>query len=232
MATLRRQENLWPILWTGVVVFLVVIISLEHFFGQPGEGDIARAPAKVVEAKLLPDFSLPREVDSASDTAARPLFVPTRRPAPPVAVAAATEMKRGQFTLTGVTVTPDVSFVFLKEAGTGKTRSVKKGTEVNGMTLETVEPRRAVLKLGEETEILSLNVGVPPPVATPPVSTAGVNRTAAPPGTKGADAAVPGSAVLPGPLPSGLTIPGWPATPANGATNDAIRRQRTLRPTP
>jgi hypothetical protein len=222
MAILKRQEHLWPVLWAGMVILLVAIISLEYFFGQPGEGEAARAPAKIVEAKLLPDFSLPAEGELAPETAARPLFVPTRRPAPPVAVAAAAEMKRGQFTLTGVTVAPDASFAFLKEVATGKTRSIKQGAQVNGMTVDTIEARRIVLKQGEETEVLSLYIGVPPPPVAPPAQGGFPTPAGAPPGAP------------PAPPPN-LTIPGFPAVPVNprsaadagkGTRQSVIRHQQ------
>jgi general secretion pathway protein N len=121
MAILRKPEYFWPALWVGIAAALVVVIALEYQFGAVTVGDGQRAPAKVIEAKLLPAFALTPETQSAPETVGRPLFVPTRRPAPAAATAAVQTMKRGQFVLTGVTVTPELSFAFLKEVANGKT---------------------------------------------------------------------------------------------------------------
>lgn len=208
MPLLDRPERLWPAFWTTIVVLLVGVIALEHFFGGVDAGEGARVPAKVVEAKLLPAFTLPPEAQVAPETTARPLFVPTRRPAPPAAAAAASTMKRGQFVLTGVTVTPDAAFAFLREVAGGKTKSVRKGEKVNELTVETVEPRRVVLRQGEETEELALNIQVPARVATAPVPSAGVPPA---PGTMPpAEAAVAAAKAAAG---AGTLPPGFPGAP-------------------
>ena len=203
MTILRKPEHLWPAVWIGVVLALVAVIAAEVEFGRVRVGEGPRAPAKLVEAKLLPAFTLAPEGQSAPETVARPLFVPTRRPSPPAPTAAASAMKRGQFVLTGVTVTPDAAFAFLKDVASGKTQSARKGAQVGGMSIDVVEPRRVVLRQGEEIEELSLLVQVPGRVAAAAAPSAGVPPAPGMPAAPG----VPG-ARAPTVLPSGIAVPG------------------------
>ena len=161
MASLRRPEFFWPLLWGALAFVLVVLLAAEYEFGKVDAGTGPRTPAKVVEARLIPPFALAPEAQVAPETAARPIFVPARRLSPPAATASAPVMRKGQFVLTGITVTPEASYVFLRESSTGKTKSVRRGEMVNGITIDVVEPRRAVLRQGEETEDLVLNIQVP-----------------------------------------------------------------------
>lgn len=234
MAILRKPEHFWPTLWIAVLVALAAIVALEHFFGGVTAGTGPRAPAKVVEARLLPPFALPPEPATPAETVAKPLFVPTRRPSPPVATAGTPVMRKGQFVLTGVTIVPDASFAFLRETASGKTLSVRKGNMVNGITVDVVEPRRVVLRMGEETEELALNIQVPARVATAPAPSQGVPpapgsaSAAATPGfagqAPGAPPAQPGApaAVMPAAPPG---APGaTPATPSSQAPVSQRRR--------
>ncbi len=227
MGLLRKPGYLWPALWGAVVVAMGAVLYAEYEFGKVQAGTGPRAPAKVAEARVLPAFALPPEAQAAPETVARPLFVPTRRPSPPAAVAAVPVMRKSQFVLTGVTVTPELSFAFLKEVATGKTQSVKKGGQVNGITVEAVEARRVVLKQGEETEELPLNIQVPARVAAAPAATGAVppapGATAVPGAAPGAaPRAVPGidgTAVPPRPVPGAPpaapgSLPGAAAAPA------------------
>jgi general secretion pathway protein N len=187
MDALRKPEFFWPAVWGAVAAALVLVLVLEHDFGKVDIDSGAKAPAKVADAKLLPPYTLAPEAQAAPETVARPLFVPSRRPSPPAAAAAVAQMRKGQFVLTGITITPEMSFAYLKEVANGKTQSVKRGAAVNGITVDVVEARRVVLKLGDEVEELSLATQVPPRVATAPAM----------PGAPGA----PGQSVGPGPLP-------------------------------
>jgi hypothetical protein len=218
MATLRKPEHFWPALWAVVVLAFLAIIALEHFFGRVELGNDPRGAAKIVEARLLPAFRMPPEAQLAPETVARPLFAPGRRPAPPAATSGVPTMRKGQFVLTGVTVTPDEAFAFLKEVATGKTQSVKKGTQVNGITMDTIEPRRVVLKQGEETEELALNIQVPARVAAAAPAPAGSVPPApgSAPAAQGAAATAPRppGSVPPGPAPAaptGVVPPGMAA---------------------
>ena len=67
-------------------------------------------------------------------------------------------MQKGQFILLGVTIARDVSIALLKEKSTGKTHRVKKGKEVNGITLEKVEAEKVTLTQSDESEELTLKI--------------------------------------------------------------------------
>jgi len=219
MAMLRKSEHFWPALWAAVVVTLGAVIAAEHFLGSVEIGEGPRAPAKIAEAKLLPAFTLPPEGQSATETVTRPLFVPTRRLSPPAATAAAATMKKGQFVLTGVTVVPEASYVFLKDVASGKTQSVKKGSMVNGITVETVEPRRVVLRQGDETEDLPLNIQVPARVVAAPSPSGAVPQ---PPGAAPVPVATPSIPSLEG-RPGGLAPPSAAARPLAPPDQPAAR---------
>ena len=94
---------------------------------------------------LLPEYAIDGGVGSRRETVERPAFVPTRRPAPPPA--STTEppkpkLQRGQFLLTGTAVVDNTAIAFLREASTGKSRTVRKGDTINGMTVTEVVPDR------------------------------------------------------------------------------------------
>ena len=209
MDALRKPEYFWPTVWGVAAAALVIVLVLEHDFGTVEIDNGARAPAKIADAKLLPPYALAPEAEAAPETVARPLFVPTRRPSPPAAVAAAATMRKGQFVLTGVTITPEMSFAYLKEVANGKTQSIKRGAEVNGITVDVVEGRRVVLKQGDEVEELALAIQVPP-------------RTANTPGQPPALPQPPSSGPMP--PPGGVPmVPGTflPAVPNVSATQNA-----------
>ena len=211
MDALRKPEFFWPAVWGVAAAALVIVLVLEHDFGTVEIDNGARAPAKIADAKLLPPYALAPEAEAAPETVARPLFVPTRRPSPPAAVAAAATMKKGQFVLTGVMVTPEMSFAYLKEVANGKTQSVKRGTAVNGITVDLVEGRRVVLKQGDEVEELALAIQVPSRIANVPGQ---------PPPQPGLPPASSGPMPPPGGVPM---VPGTfqPAVPNVSATQNA-----------
>ena len=208
MSAMGKGGNFWVALWGGAAATLAVVIGVEHQLGSEDTAVTPRAPAKVADARMIPPFSLAAADQVAPETAARPLFTPTRRPAPAQATVQPT-MRKGQFLLTGVTVSQEASFAFLREIATGKTKSVRKGAEVNGLRVDAVEPRRVVLRQGDETEDLLLAIQSPPKSATPPPPAPGA---AGAPGVPGGvpNLYAPGGVPLPG-APGGPPMPGTPA---------------------
>ena len=197
----------------------------------------------------LPGFALPSLENAFKETADRPLFTPTRRPTAGNLAANAPVMKKGQFKLSGTSVSNDLTVAFLFETATGKTVRITKGKEINGMTLDVVEAGRVVLKLGEETEELTLRTAASPPApvkvaapappvavpaapaSVPPVTGANVSAASPPPVRP---AAVPPNALVPAPgssqlpgfvLPSAV-VPDATAAPAAEPLNAAQRRRR------
>ncbi len=137
----------------------------------------------------LPVFSLPALDSGFKETGERPLFTSSRRPAAVNLAANVPAMKKGQFKLNGTSVSNDLALAFLFETATGKTVRITKGKEINGMTLETVEANRIVLKQGEETEELTLRTAASPPAPPKP----------------------------PVPVPAAPGAPGMPPMPGNAA---------------
>jgi hypothetical protein len=149
----------------------------------------AALPAPVAVA-LLPEYRIDGGLQARQQTVERPVFVPTRRPAPPpLPVAQETakpRMQKGQFVLTGTAVVDQKSIAFLREAAGGKARSVRVGETVNGLTVADVKPDRVRLTLGDESEDLVLAVAKGPRTTVQPVAQASgavVGATALPAAT-------------------------------------------------
>lgn len=143
--------------------------------GGRSAGSNAKTPS--LETKVLPRFALAPLSPTGSgyrETVERPLFIPTRRPAP-AGNSAQMAMKKGQFRLAGTTVSEQVSVAYLFETGTNKTHRVNKGADINGMTVESVFANRVVLKQGDETEELSLRTASSPRLPPPPQQVAGAS---------------------------------------------------------
>jgi hypothetical protein len=114
-----------------------------------------------VEMRVLPDFSLPKPDKKYLETLSRPLFVPSRRPAPPPPPPPPPPkptMKKGQFQLMGVVVAPNRSFAMLKEIASGKTKSVELGQQINGIRVDIIREDRVELTQYEDREQLTLKV--------------------------------------------------------------------------
>lgn len=177
-----------------------------------------------LDARALPGFRLPPIDPQFKETTERPLFTPTRRPAPPGNATPQQAMRKGQYKLAGTVVNGEVSVAFLLESSTNKTVRVALGTEVGGMKLASVSPTSVVLRLGDETEELSLRSSVSPKAPPQAVAAVAPPGGAAPPGgfpQPGGNVLMPGVAFgaapgMPGgpPLPAG--IPGIPAATSGG----------------
>src|SRR4051812_1976423 len=101
MANLFRQNPLAFAL-AALASALVVVIAFEAAFNiwPSVTAPAPKAPA-VSEVKILPPLAAVVPDQAYPETAARPLFTPTRRPAP-AAPAVAGTMQKGQYILTGV----------------------------------------------------------------------------------------------------------------------------------
>ncbi len=204
-----------------------------------------------LDTRVLPQFALVPLFPSGSgyrETVERPLFIPTRRPAP-VGNTTQMAMKKGQFRLAGTTVSEQMSVAYLFETSTNKTLRVNRGAEVNGITVESVSANRVVLKQGDETEELFLRTSSspkpppPPPVAAAPGQPGGQTPgqapgtsgnvlqagqapapmppampSFAPPGVNVQAGLPPGAAVGAPPMPTGMSA-GGPLIPGGQAPN-------------
>ena len=168
-----------------LAALLAAALALEIALGGRVAADSAPRRAVPGEAKLLPPLAQVSPEQAYAETAARPLFVPTRRPAPEVAVAAAPAFQRGQFTLQGVIVAGVTRTALLREKANGKIHRLETGKEVNGVKVLQIDPAVVTIGMGEEREVLPLTVqraGPPgaPGAAPPPFATAGQGPFAVP----------------------------------------------------
>ncbi len=161
-----------------------------------------------LDSKILPAYSLAPMTAHYKETVERPLFIPTRRPAP-ASTASLTTMKKGQFKLAGTTVGAEVSVAYLYEAATNKTHRVNMGSDINGINVATVEATKVVLQLGDDREELSLRTSTSPKPLPPHVA------ASAAPGQPGQ----PGQFNQPRAMdPMGGPIPGNAAVAGSGSS--------------
>ncbi len=190
-----------------VAALLVVVIAVEAGLGMglwPAETLSGRKPGPAAETKLVPPLAAINPDQAFAETTARPLFTPTRRPAPAAPVAA-NVMVKGQYTLQGVIATGDLRIALLREKASGRVHRLEKGKELNGITLAAVENDKVTLSQGGDQETLSLTVQKGPAVAAAPA-------TAPPPPSAGPFGPAPGTA--PAPQPGQPSAPGAVGTPA------------------
>jgi hypothetical protein len=161
--------------WLAALGAVAALIGWETDWGRgltraPVVPDVA-APAPVTLA-LLPDYRVEDDAASRQQTVERPVFVPTRRPAPPAVPAgqeaAKPRMQKGQFVLTGTAVVEQKSIAFLRESAGGKSRSVRVGETINGLLVAEVRPDRVRLTMGDDSEELVLKVAAGPRTTTQP----------------------------------------------------------------
>ncbi|HZZ94536.1 MAG TPA: hypothetical protein VFE23_18375 [Usitatibacter sp.] len=122
------------------------------------------------EAKLLPPPAPVQAEQQYPEFAARPLWTPTRRPAP--AAAAPSTYTPGQYVLLGVIVAGNTRTAMLREKSSGKLHRVEAGKQLNGITVAEINPESVTLAQGTDREVLPLQVqkgpGAPAAEARPP----------------------------------------------------------------
>jgi general secretion pathway protein N len=224
-----------------IAAVLAAIIAVELGMGAGLREALAPSGKRAVaaEAKLLPPVVAMAPEQAYPETTARPLFLPTRRPAPEAKAEDRKTFVQGQFVLQGVTVAGDTRIALLREKSNGRIHRVERGREVNGIQVVEIQPEVVTLAMGGEKEVLSMQVqrptgapvaapqagpfaGPPPAAGTPPAAAA---PAPTPPPTP-ATAAAPFGPV--GPLPPmrqgvGPMPPGAPTTPSGA--NPMAREQ-------
>jgi hypothetical protein len=186
---------------TAVIVVAIVgslgVIGWETGWGRyfvPGVPKVDGSTRKADEIALLPTFSLPPVDPAYKETVERPLFNQSRRPNPPAPPpeAAKPTMEKGKYRLTGTAVNAELSTAFLVDNRTGKTFRVSKGTPVDPLgsqpiVLDNVDTRSATLRLGTDTEMLTLvtskSAAAPPPQLAQPPQAGMMPNQGLPPGT-------------------------------------------------
>ena len=174
-------------------------------------------PATTVpEQKILPEFNLPPVETGFPDLIARSLFAANRRSSVTPGKGSVAAMKKGQFALVGVLITPQQQSALLRDVATNKTQTIALQGIVRGLTLGEVEPARVLLRQGDETEELLLNIQTGPKLASAPRAPALPLPPAAPtkPLEPTALAASTPAKIASGPSPS-ASAPGAKPPPAN-----------------
>ena len=170
--------------WLLPAAALVLLLGWETDWGR----QIVRVPAtpspvepRPVTAVVLPEYQIEGGLPAHAETVGRTLFNATRRPAPVLAAdSGPRQIVRGRYQLMGTTVTGDKNIAFLKEAAGGKTRVVRQGDEINGMTVALVTTDRVTFTAGDDSEELILKVAPGPKTtlaAAPPPGVSGVLTT-------------------------------------------------------
>lgn len=222
---LRRNPIIAGLGVLCAVLLTIVIFELATASGA-ASGTVGRKAAPA-EARLLPPLAAAAPEQLYPESVNRPLWIPTRRPAPPVEATRAS-FARGQFILQGVTIAGDTRIAMLKEKTSGRIYRVEAGRDVNGLQVAEVLPERVTLSQGAEREVLELRVQRAAAAPGAPVSQpAPTSGPFAPSAGAGLSAPVPGSVPIPtaapaysspfgpgaphaagGPMPSPPTAPG------------------------
>ena len=212
-----RRSPLLALLAIAAFV-LAAVIAAEAILGAqrtaPAAGSRHAAPA---EAKLLPPMVVASAEQAYPETTARPLFIPTRRPAPDAPAGAKNSFQKGQFVLQGVIAVGNDKVAMLKEKSTGKIHRVQLGNEVNGIKVAQIDPEEVTLTMGADREVLPLLVQKAPagreaPAAFPVAS--GPFPAQREPEANPANPAPPASAPVPG-QPFAAPVPLQPGQVAN-----------------
>ena len=161
----------------GLAVLAIALgVLLAFEIGEASRQRVPPAPVRTAaapQAKLLPPITATPPDQAYPETVARPLFTPTRRPAPTVAAAAAPAFNRGQFQLLGVIIAGKSKTAMLKEKASGRVHRVEEGREVNGLKVAGIERESVTLALGGESEKVPLQVQKATPGAPQPAAATG-----------------------------------------------------------
>ena len=175
------EIGLWGLLCLG----LGLLIAGQIYFGLAQQGDAAtRSPKPLAESVNKPALADPFQmppIELFAETTLRPLFIVTRRPAPEGMPAEQTtsSMTKDQFILTGVSLSQNGKFAFLKEKAGNKSWVVSEGKDLNGIKVKTITADRVVLQQNNDTETLMLQTSKGQPAA-PGQANAAETRKAAP----------------------------------------------------
>jgi hypothetical protein len=211
---LRRHPMLVPLLVLGAI--LLAIVAWEIQTGVGGGVPLASRPvrrAAAPDAKLLPQPALVQAEQQYPEFASRPLWVPTRRPAP--AAPPPSGYTPGQYVLQGVIVAGNNRTAMLREKSNGHLHRVEAGKQLNGITVAEIEPDHVTLTQGADREVVPLQVqkgpAAPATPGAPGTAVAHPGVPAAPTATYGFGPPLP-PGVNPTPQPQGTPV--TPAPPA------------------
>ena len=232
MKAVIGRERYLALALGAISLILLSVLLWEWEQGKTLERDLLKMRKLPVTAvppqKILPEFSLPDKETGFPELLSRPVFSVSRRPTG-AANKDAGAMKKGQFALVGVLISPGQRSALLRDVVTNKTETVALIGLVRGLTLGDVKADRVVLRQGAESEELMLNVqtgpkspaamknqATPPAVPAPPIPATSA-PAAVPPAAKPASAPVSAPAAL----PAASAATAAPQTPVKPATPPA-----------
>ncbi|MEO7107063.1 MAG: hypothetical protein ABIZ09_11855 [Rhodoferax sp.] len=205
-ATLQREKYI-AIVLVAAAVMLSGVLIWEWENGLRLERDLLKMqniPQTPVRAlNVLPEFELPPEDTGFSEVISRSLFSVNRRSAAIASKGGVSAMKKGQFLLVGVLITPTQRSALLRDVQTNKVETIALNGLTRGLTVGEVQASRVVLRQGAESEELILNV------QTGPKGVVAQRLPAQPPAT-----AAP---LPPAPPASAASSPSQPASSSNSA---------------
>jgi hypothetical protein len=198
------QRHPFVIALCVLAAILAAVIAAELGLGASLRAQVTGIPARRAapfEAKLLPPQQVAQAEQLYPEVAARPLFTPTRRPAP--VAAAPSTYTPGQFLLQGVIVVGDTRTAMLREKSSGRMHRVETGREINGIRISQIDREAVTLTQGSDREVLQLQVLRPGAVAN--AGPAPANAAVGPFGPMSPTG--PAGFPLPGGPPAGVPAP-------------------------
>lgn len=233
MKAAMGREKYFLLTMAGLSMLLAGVLLWEWEQGMALKREMLqmrKMPVTAVPAQIiLPEFSLPDFETGFPEFLARPVFSISRRAFVASVQADAGVMKKGQFVLVGVLISPKQRSALLRDVTTGKTETVAHVGVVRGMTLGEVLPNRVVLRQGEESEELLLNVLTGPKLAPSQRTTVAPVPSVVPPAPAASAPKPPASATAPGAgaTPAASAPPATPApAPRSPATQALIHAEK------
>ncbi|TFH50535.1 MAG: hypothetical protein E4H01_02120 [Lysobacterales bacterium] len=163
---MRAGSSNWLLLST--VVLSALVFAESHFQAGTGSGyQTVESSSTPIEAMPVPRFALV-DRERLSETLARPLFMPNRRPpeaksaasAAPEAPAASQNVNR--YALSAIIIVDNERIALLTDTATGNLNRVREGESVAGWQVEAIRADSAVLRHGDIREELALRHFGPP----------------------------------------------------------------------
>lgn len=164
MKAAMGSKNFVTVALSVMVVLLMGLLYWEWSQGVRLERDLVKMrkiPVTPVQTKaILTEFVLPEAETGFPELISRSLFTASRRATASSVKRGIVAMKKGQFVLVGVLITPVQKSALLRDVQTKKTETVAQAGLIRGLTLGEVEPTRVVLRQGAESEELNLDVQI------------------------------------------------------------------------
>jgi len=161
----RRRHRRAPLILAALAVALGLLIYLEsrppaiELPGGAAGGADRRPGAPGPDAA---GFAMP-PLRSFAEVLARPLFSPTRRPAPDAQ--AASEAQSSGLTLVGIVISPSEHHALIEHGQPPRLERVVEGQQLDGWTVEAILPDAVTFRRADQSLELKAKDAPPPPQA-------------------------------------------------------------------